>query len=113
LFQQSFAACKSKGLLVLVTISHSQPYGISDAVTLMKSILADPNVDYLSPQLYTTGNEADNDYTNVGTYWYQYKSTKARIVPSIVAASYYPDTVRYFAKQGITLTGYVQWKQGA
>jgi hypothetical protein len=99
--------------LVLVTISHSQPYGVTDAAALMKDILADPNVDYLSPHLYTTGNEADNDYTNVGTYWYQYKATKARIVPSIVAASYYPDVVRYFAKQGITLTGYVQWKQGA
>jgi len=113
LFQQSFAACKSKGLLVFVTISHSQPYGISDAAALMKGIIADPNVDYLSPELYTTGNEASNDYTNVGTFWYQYAASTARIVPSIIAASYYPDAVRYFAAQGVTLTGYVQWKQGA
>lgn len=77
----------------------------------MKSILADPNVDYLSPQLYSSGTEVSNDYTNVGTYWYQYKLSTARMVPSIVAASYYPDAVRYFAAQGITLTGYIQWKQ--
>ena len=101
------------GLLVLVTVSHSRPYGISDGDLLMKSIIADPNVDYLSPQLYSTGNEVSNDYANVGTFWYQYKASTARIVPSIVAASYYPDAVRYFAAQGITLTGYIQWKQGA
>jgi len=113
LFQQSFAACKGKGLLVLVTISHSQPYGVSDAAILMKSILADPNVDYLSPQLYSSGYEADNDFAFIGTPWSAYATTKARIVPSIVTGSYYPDAVRYFAANGVTLTGYIQWKQGA
>ena len=113
LFQQSFAACKSMGLLVLVTISHSQPYGISDAVTLMQGVIADPNVDYLSPQLYSSGYEPSNDFSFIGTPWTAYAASTARIVPSIVAASYYPDAVRYFAAQGVTLTGYIQWKQGA
>ena len=113
LFQQSFAACKSKGLLVLVSVPKSQPYGISDAETLMQSIIADPNVDYLSPQLYTNGTEPENDYYFIGTPWTAYAASTARMVPSIVAASYYPDAVRYFAAQGITLTGYVQWKQVA
>ena len=113
LFQQSFAACKSMGLKVFVTVSHSQPYGIDDAEALMRSIIADRNVDYLSPQLYTTGNEPSNDYSVVGTPWTAYAASTARIVPSVVAASYYPDAARYFATQGVTLTGYIQWKQNA
>ena len=72
---------------MLVTISHSQPYGVSDAAILMKGILADPNVDYLSPQLYTTGAEATKDYTNVGTPRSAYAASTARIVPRIVAGS--------------------------
>lgn len=99
------------GLQVFVTVSHSRPYDVSDADLLMKNIIADPNVDYLSPELYTSGTEANNDYTNVGTFWYQYQAASARIVPSIVSASHHPDAVRYFAAQRITLTGYAQWKQ--
>ena len=65
----------------------------------------------MSPQLYSTGYETVNDYTAVGTPWSSYATTKAAVVPSIVAASYYADAVTYFAKQGVTLQGYVQWSQ--
>ena len=110
-FTTSFAAAKAKGFKVLVTVSHSQPYAISDAAALMQVLLADPNVDIFSPQLYSTGYESVNDYTAVGTPWSAYAATKAAVVPSIVTASYYNDAVTYFAKQGVTLQGYVQWSQ--
>ena len=110
-FSNSFAAAKAKGFKVLVTVSHSQPYAISDAPTLMKALLLDPNIDVFSPQLYSTGTEPVNDYTAVGTPWTLYSTTKAAIVPSIVKTSYYNDAVTYFATQGVTLQGYVQWAQ--
>eukprot|EP01041_Mallomonas_annulata_P007854 gene7854-16071_t len=110
-FQSAFSTTKANGMQVLVTISHSQPYGISDAATLMTSFFADTNIDYLSPQLYTTGTETTNDFTNVGTTWTSYATAKAKIVPSIVCGSYYGSAVDYFSSQGVTLSGYVQWKQ--
>ncbi len=113
-FARSFANAKANGLSVLVTVSHSQPYGISDAASLMKSFFSNSNIDYLSPQLYTTGKESGNDYAAVGTSWNAYKSSKAKIVPSVVLGSRdYPTASAYFTKNfGISLSGYVQWAQG-
>lgn len=114
LFAQSFAAAKAKGYKVLVTVSHSAPYGISDAATLMQKFFADPNIDYLSPQLYTTGEETANDYaTSAGVSWAQYATAKAAIIPSIVKASLYADAKRYFQEQGVAIGGFVQWSQSA
>ncbi|MGB0943477.1 MAG: LysM peptidoglycan-binding domain-containing protein [Marinomonas sp.] len=111
-FQASFKAAKAKGFKVLVTVSHSAPYGITDASTLMDSFFEDENIDILSPQLYTTGEEAENDYDiSQGVTWERYKTAKAAIVPSLVSSTYYPDAQTYFAQQGITLKGYIQWKQ--
>lgn len=111
-FQQSFAAAQAKGYQVLVTVSHSAPYGISDASTLMQSFFADPNIDYLSPQLYTTGTETSNDYeTSGGVAWSEYATAKAAIVPSIVQASLYADAQIYFEAQGVSLNGFIQWSQ--
>eukprot|EP00128_Syssomonas_multiformis_P016187 Colp12_sorted_trinity150504_noHs@9693 len=111
LFKQAFAAAKAHGLQVLVTISHSQPYGIPDAQSLMTSILADPNVDYISPQLYSSGNESQNEYDAEGTQWTAYRNTRAAIIPSIVSANMYESARQYFAGKGVTLRGYIQWKQ--
>jgi len=111
-FASTFQAARSKGFTVLVTISHSAPYGINDASTLMSSFFSNTNINYLSPQLYTSGTEKQNDYsTCCGVSWSAYKSSKAKIVPSIVNESMYADAVSYFAGQGITLDGYVQWAQ--
>ena len=110
-FAQSFAAAKAAGLKVFVTVSHSQPYAIGDASSLMQSFFSDGNIDYISPQLYTTGTESSNDYTAVGTSWSAYASSKAAIVPSIVCASYYADAVNYFSSQSVTLSGYIEWSQ--
>ena len=113
-FATSFANAKANGFSVLVTVSHSQPYGVSDAVSLMTSFFSNSNIDYLSPQLYTTGSEAGNDYTAVGTSWNAYKSSKAKIVPSVVLGSRdYPTASAYFShNHGIILSGFMQWAQG-
>ena len=113
-FASSFANAKSNGLSVLVTISHSEPYDIPDAANLMKSFFSNPNIDYISPQLYTQGTELDNDYaTNGGTNWQDYASSRAKIVPSVVLGSRdFPTALKYFSQYGITLAGYMQWTQG-
>lgn len=111
-FRASFSTAQAHGLKVLVTISHSAPYGIKDAKALMMSFFNDANIDYLSPQLYTTGKESQNDYaTSHGVDWSLYADCQAEIVPSIVNADMYEDAKRYFAEQGVILSGYVQWQQ--
>ncbi|MCE9687148.1 LysM peptidoglycan-binding domain-containing protein [Shewanella sp. AS16] len=112
LFTASFATAKSKGFKVLVTVSHSAPYGITDSAALMKSFFADANIDFLSPQLYTSGKETSNDYsTSHGVSWSDYAACKAKIVPSLVNASMYDAAKDYFAGQGVSIRGFVQWAQ--
>lgn len=113
-FQKSFAAAKARNFKVLVTVSHSAPYGIGDAPGLMQSFFSDPNIDYLSPQLYTDGDETINNYAiSGGVSWAQYAAAKAAVVPSIVNAGLYPGARSYFQGQGVDITGFVQWGQGA
>ena len=62
LFGEAFAAIKKRGLLVGVTTSHSAPYQTdepADAVAFVKAWVADPRIDVLSPQLYSSGSEAN------------------------------------------------------
>lgn len=112
-FATSFAAAKAKGFKVLVTVSHSVPFGIDDAAALMQGFFADENIDFISPQLYTSGEESSNDYADPLLPWTAYASSKAKIIPSIVKASYYPDAVSYFEAQGVTLEGYIQWAKSS
>jgi len=110
LFNTSFQIAKKMGFKVIVTISHSAPYGFSDAAQLMNIFFASSYIDYISPQLYTSGNEKQNDYTtSQGVQWSAYQKSIARIAPSIVTASYYNDAVNYFKNQGVTLDGFIQW----
>jgi len=111
-FLAATAAAKAKGMETMVTISHSAPYGCSDARDLMLAFFADAHCDYLSPQLYTSGAEAAPDFTEtaVGSVtWEEYLQSKARIIPSIVDGTHYAATQSYFAGKGIALSGYVQW----
>jgi len=112
-FATAFQSAKNKGFKVLVTVSHSAPYGISDFSSLMDNVLKNTNVDYMSPQLYTSGSEGANDYSLTGTYnWTKYAATTQKIIPSIVRASFYSSAQTYFkSKFGITLAGFVQWAQ--
>jgi len=112
LFQRSFAAAKENGFRVLVTISHSAPYGIKDAPEMMRSFFSDANIDFLSPQLYTTGKETGNEYaTTAGVHWEEYAKANAKIIPSIVRASLYDDAKSHFQQHGVELAGFIQWAQ--
>ncbi len=51
-FADSFRAAKAKGFKVMVTISNSAPYGVSDGASLMRGFFPNSDIDYLSPQLY-------------------------------------------------------------
>jgi len=111
-FSSTFSTCKSKGFQILVTISHSAPYGIGDAGTLMSSFLSNSNIDIISPQLYTTGNEGSNDYTTSGGVgWAQYAGSRAKIVPSIVTGTLYNDAATQFGNYGVSIAGFIQWSQ--
>jgi len=111
-FSSAFAACKAKGLKVLVTVSHSAPYGVDDAAALMAGFFPDPNIDFLSPQLYTSGYETTNDFTvSHGVKWTEYAAAKAQIIPSIVTGSLYDNAYSVFSTYGVKVTGYIQWQQ--
>jgi len=111
-FETAFQAAHSHGLSVLVTISHSAPYGIGDAASLMSDFLSSSNIDYISPQLYTSGTETANDYTTTaGVTWSQYASSRAQVVTSIVTANLYSNAQGTFSSYGVTLHGYIQWAQ--
>lgn len=111
-FANSFALAKAHGFTVLVTVSHSAPYGISDAGSLMDSFLSSSNIDYISPQLYTTGEEPANDYATVQGYaWENYANSQPAVVVSIANASLYDDAVNFFQGIGVSLSGYIQWQQ--
>lgn len=96
----------------MVTVSHSAPYGIPDSANLMRSFLSNGNIDYLSPQLYTSGTEGGNDFSIVaGVQWSEYAAAKAAVVPSIVRDYMYWDAQGYLSTQGVTTFGWIQWAQ--
>eukprot|EP00658_Telonema_sp_P-2_P007732 TRINITY_DN12878_c0_g1_i21.p1 TRINITY_DN12878_c0_g1~~TRINITY_DN12878_c0_g1_i21.p1 ORF type:complete len:338 (+),score=69.14 TRINITY_DN12878_c0_g1_i21:181-1194(+) len=81
-FAASFALCKQHSLRVLVTVSHSAPYAVPDKAALMAGFLQDSNIDYLSPQLYTSGRERENDFAFTADFpWTRYKGMKPALVP--------------------------------
>jgi hypothetical protein len=77
----------------------------------MKSFIDNRDIDFLSPQLYESGNEKKNDYsTNHGFKWEEWRGAYSEVIPSIVTASLYADAHHYFSHIGINCTGYIQWK---
>jgi len=108
-FLRVTAAAKAKGMQTIVTVSHSAPYGCSDKVALMNAFFGDSNTDYLSPQLYTSGNEASPDFTADAVSWESYAGAHASLIPSIVNGGHFAATSSYFASKGLTVKGYVQW----
>eukprot|EP00494_Astrolonche_serrata_P029074 UN29341 len=83
----------------------------------MRDVLDNPNVQYVSNQLYTSGYEGSPDLGFYdGLNWDQYKSYKVKngwkFVPSLVDTSHYAATKSFFeSNYGLTVDGYVQWKQ--
>jgi len=58
LFAAAFAAIKKAGLGVAVTVSKCAPYQADtpiDSLEYIKAWLKDENIDFMSPELYTTG----------------------------------------------------------
>lgn len=110
----SLRLAKELGFETVVTVSHSAPYGIADAHTVMDAVLQSEGVDYVSPQLYTSGYEAANDYAiSQGYAWGNYVARRGnvKVIVSIVDRSYYADAQRFFGDLGIELSGFIQWRQ--
>lgn len=113
-FASAFRAAKEAGMSVLVTVSHSAPYGCGDPDVLMKAFFQNDDVDILSPQLYTNGNEAQPSF-DAGNMvsWDDWSSSKGRFVPSIgcnaVANGGYAATKDFFSKYNLVPTGYIVW----
>jgi len=112
-FAKAFAACKGAGYKVLMTTSNSAPYAISDAASLMRSFIPNQNIDYLSPQLYSSGTENQNDYsTNAGVAYTEWTKAAGKVIPSISYSTLYPDAENVFRSRfGITTAGYMRWDQ--
>lgn len=112
-FDAAFTACKRAGLQVMVTTSHSAPYGIPDARILVEGWVKNPNIDILSPQLYTQGTEVKPDFqTSMDVDWSTYKNAVPTFSPSIVSVDQYSQVQSYFSMEGITCAGYFVWGQG-
>merc|ERR1712137_1540745 len=104
-FTDVLATAKSVGMETMVTISHSAPYGCDDASTLMQAFFADRNTDYLSPQMYTSGEEPTPDFDEAaGATFAQFAQARAAIIPSIVDGTHYQPVVQFFSGKGIQLS---------
>ena len=81
-FKKCFASCKASGLLVIVTTSGIKPYacttGSGQGSDLMNAWILDPNIDYISPQLY--GGDGKTLETQSLSL---FKDIQQKILPSI------------------------------
>jgi len=109
-------AAKAAGLKTMVTTSHSAPYKCTDAKALMESFFASDDCDYISPQLYASGNEKKVSFeptSGAGVAWTDWVGAKPLFVPSLTLNalnnSGYEVTQQYFAPLGINCTGYIMW----
>lgn len=113
-FASAFRTAKQAGLSVLVTVSHSAPYGCGDPDVLMKAFFLNEDVDILSPQLYTSGNEPKPSF-DAGNQisWDDWTGSKGRFVPSIgclaVQNDGYESTKDFFSKYSLVPSGYIVW----
>ena len=105
LFTDCFAKCKAAGLLVIVTISHSMPYscqtGKGQGKDLINAWLTDKNIDYISPQLYSSGTILEPSDLSI------FKEIQNKILPSI---PYDSDWEKLNTSNiGINPSGYILW----
>ena len=119
-FEETTASLKKAGLLVGVTTSHSGPLTCSGCIAgdLVLSWVKDPNIDILSPQMYTSGYTLELEPTTAcqsdtpACTWDLWQNASAPIVPSIPYASNYDETYDFFLQNySISLGGYIQWLQ--
>ena len=115
-FNKVFKAAKKAGLQVGVTTSHSAPYQTDTpqvAIDVVKSWVTSDDIDFLSPQLYSSGMEGAPEFAETagcaqaGCKWDLYKNAKPTFVPAIVDPTHYAPSQQYFAsKYGIQTEGY-------
>ena len=123
LFAQAFAAIKKAGLGVGVTVSKCAPYQADtpiDSVEFIKAWVKDENIDFMSPQLYTTGYEPEPLFIETsfckeaGCTWDLWRNAVPKVVPSIVGQEQYETVKEWFAKNyDIETAGFFEWKQRA
>lgn len=109
-FQEVLAAAKGKGMKTMVTVSHTAPVECPDQLDLMNVFFQDTNIDFLSPQLYTFGNETSPDFAQThgsGVSFDMYQNARAAFLPSIVSASQFDAVVTNLPD--LTVYGFVQW----
>eukprot|EP00746_Dinoflagellata_sp_MGD_P070390 gnl/MRDRNA2_/MRDRNA2_28830_c0_seq1.p1 gnl/MRDRNA2_/MRDRNA2_28830_c0~~gnl/MRDRNA2_/MRDRNA2_28830_c0_seq1.p1 ORF type:complete len:313 (+),score=45.81 gnl/MRDRNA2_/MRDRNA2_28830_c0_seq1:110-1048(+) len=112
-FDSAFTAAKAQNLKVVVTVSNAAPYGCADAQVLMRSFITSSNVDILSPQLYSAGNETQPNFADggKGIAWVDYLHATGKFVPSIVSSDQYATVQGYFQDTfHIVTSGYFQWQ---
>lgn len=121
-FANAFAAVKSAGLENGITVSHTAPYDTDtaqDATDFVTRFLQDTNVDFISPQLYTSGFESSPDFAatgncaSAGCGWEMYRSMRSgmKLAPSIVRASQYAQAKQGLEERGLDTAGYIVWDQ--
>ena len=122
-FERAFKALTKAGLEVMITTSHSAPYSAKTdeiRIAFVESWIKSPDVTYISPQLYTSGYEANADFGQTpcspqdGIFdskcsWERLAPMKALWAPSLKDVTHYQPTKEYFAKAGIKTHGFVQW----
>lgn len=88
------------------------------AIDLVKAWVVDTNIDYISPQMYTTGGEGSPDFQPtmnchwLGCRWELYTGMVNKMIPSIVGAYQYPEVEKWFLDNwGVQCVGYIEWEQ--
>jgi hypothetical protein len=105
MFSTCFAKCKQAGLIVYVTTSHTNPYscqtGSGQGIDLINSWINDSNVDFISPQLYSSGTTLEVQDLSI------FNTIQNKILVSI---PYSTDWATLNTDNiGITPAGYVVW----
>ena len=119
-FERAFKALKKSGLEVMITTSHSAPYSADTdeiRIAFVESWIKSPDVDYISPQLYTSGSEGSPEMEpSSGTSgpvnyekYYQNMPAWKKFVPSVNSVSHVDEMKKTFNKKGVRVDGFVQW----
>jgi len=117
-FARLLRAAKAAGLSTIVTVSGSAPYMCDDSEELMKTMLANEDVDILSPQCYDeSGPPTFTETDNSKIKWTDWVGSHGRFVPSLTKPQIengdYEKTVAHFQTLGIETSGYILWPTAA
>ena len=97
---------------------------------MLKAWLADDNIDIISPQMYSSGEETVPVYEPTWSCfnitsddkrakgngasnctWDLYQDAKPTIVPAIVGDEQLPNITRFFKSVNVPTQGFFQWRQ--